>query len=68
MCTCIIVVMHQLTFVPVTYIPEGLPLPVTQPTHILFGLWVIPGDAILKVLAGYDTRMGENANRSFETV
>ena len=70
-------VIRQLTFVPVTYILEGLPLPVTRPTHILFGLWVIPGVATLKVLVGYDrpawgrirqARMGENANRSFETI
>ena len=53
MCTSIIVVVHQLGFVPVPYIPEGLPLPVTRPTHILLGLWVIPGVAILKVLVGY---------------
>ena len=54
MCTCIIAVLHQLTFVSVTYIPEGLPLPITKPTHVSFGLWVVPGIAILKVLVGYD--------------
>ena len=77
MCTCIVVVSRQLAIGSVAYIAEGLPLPATEPTHILFGLWVIPGVATLKVLVGYDrpawgrirqARMGENANRSFETV
>ena len=33
---------------------EGLPLPITRPAHILFGLWVNSGIAMLKVLVGYD--------------
>ena len=41
---------HQLTFVSVAYIPEGLPVPVTKPTQFWFGLWVISGIAIIKVL------------------
>ena len=54
MCTCIIVVIHQLALVSLTYIPEGLPLPITKTTHFSFGLWVVPGIALIKVLVGYD--------------
>ena len=70
MCKCITAVSHQPTFVPVTYIPEGLPSPVTKPIHILFGLWVIPGVAILQVLVGYDRPawVKMRTARSFETI
>ena len=34
---------------------RGLPLPVTKPTHNVFGLWVVPGNAMLKVFVGYDS-------------
>ena len=54
MCRWIVVVIQQLTFVSPTYVPERLPLPVTKPTQVLFGMWVIPGIAMVKVLVGYD--------------